>query len=286
MNQVKRQTTEVLASLDRRTREIMGNSSELGVLKDGQVQTELLHKARMRIAVQLQQCLASPGDTLNFGYTSISEYEIDWAALTIAHAMVNPINVNWDVDRYTDKVNLSQPNRDGSATAEPERLKKFFPEAVLGKISVPATIVDRHGKILVVHLPDILTASRIEHLNHITGGLRESLLKTVDPKDVNKCWRDDGYMVLAEGGEFGAGRITVAPAYFMQRRERRVDPLVTSESYKSEKVQQWLAALTTSEVLWNVITGVVAPDLFQASNSAFSQAIKEPQRCWWIPIPF
>jgi hypothetical protein len=34
---------------------------------------------------------------------------------------------------------------------------------------------------------------------------------------------------------------------------------VTSESYKSQKVQQWLAALTTSEVLWNAITGVVAP---------------------------
>ncbi|KAG1846528.1 hypothetical protein C8R48DRAFT_677852 [Suillus tomentosus] len=90
MDQVKSQTTEVLASLDRRTREIMGNSSELGVLKDGQVQTELLHKARMRIAVQLQQCLASPGDTLNFDYILISEYEIDRAALTIARAMVNP----------------------------------------------------------------------------------------------------------------------------------------------------------------------------------------------------
>jgi hypothetical protein len=47
--------------------------------------------------------------------------------------------------------------------------------------------------------------------------LRESLLKTVDPKDVNKSWRDDEYIVPAEGGEFGAGRITVAPAYFMQR---------------------------------------------------------------------
>jgi hypothetical protein len=38
-------------------------------------------------------------------------------------------------------------------------IKKFIPEAVLSKISVPATIVDKHGKILAVHLPDILTAS-------------------------------------------------------------------------------------------------------------------------------
>ncbi|KAG2124327.1 hypothetical protein BD769DRAFT_1669528 [Suillus cothurnatus] len=133
---------------------------------------------------------------------------------------------------------MVNPSKNGSATAELERLKKFFPKVVLSKISVPATIVDKHGKILVVHLPDILTASHIEHLNHITGGLRESLLKTVNPKDVNTSWRDDGYMVPAEGGEFGAGRITVAPAYFMQRQEQQVDPLVTSESYKSQKVQQ------------------------------------------------
>jgi hypothetical protein len=43
-----------------------------------------------------------------------------------------------------------------------------------------------------------------------------------------------------------------------------MDPLVTSESYQTEKVQKWLTALTTSEVLWNAITAVVAPDLFQA----------------------
>ncbi|KAG2115297.1 uncharacterized protein F5147DRAFT_769754 [Suillus discolor] len=190
--------------------------------------------------------------------------------------MVNPINVNWDVDQYADKVNLSQPNRDGSATAEPERLKKFFPEAVLSKISVPTTVIDRQGKFLVVYLSDILTASHIEHLNHITTGLRESLLKTVDPNsDIKKSWRDDGYMVPAERGEFGIGTITVAPAYFMQRWQQLVDPLVTSESYKSEKVQQWLAALTISEVLWNTITRVVAPDLFQAGISAFSEVIKE-----------
>jgi hypothetical protein len=44
----------------------------------------------MRIAVQLQQCLELPGDNLTFDDASISEYEINRAALTIAHAMVNP----------------------------------------------------------------------------------------------------------------------------------------------------------------------------------------------------
>ncbi|KAG1841517.1 hypothetical protein F4604DRAFT_1598138 [Suillus subluteus] len=56
-----------------------------------------------------------------------------------------------------------------------------------------------------------------------------------------------------------------------------MDPLVTSEHYGSEKVQKWLAALTSSEVLWNSITTVVAPDLFQAGVLAFSEVIKKVQ---------
>ncbi|KAG1841756.1 hypothetical protein F4604DRAFT_1690247 [Suillus subluteus] len=106
MDNLKSRTTELSATLGRRVAEIMGNSSELGVLKEGSIETELLHKARMRIAVQLRQCLESSGDNLTFDDGSISEYEIDWAALTIAHAMVNPINIDWDVDRQAQK-NLS-----------------------------------------------------------------------------------------------------------------------------------------------------------------------------------
>ncbi|KAG1893225.1 uncharacterized protein F5891DRAFT_1196677 [Suillus fuscotomentosus] len=282
MDNLKSKTTELVAALTRRVGEIMGNSSELGVLQDGRVETELLHKARMRIAVQLQQCLESPADNSTFNDGSISEYEITRAALTIAHAMVNPINIDWDVDRYADKVKLSPPNLDGLPSAETDRLKKFFPEVVLGKISVPTTVIDRHGKFLVVYLPNILTPSRLEHVNHITVGLRDTLLKSLKNKNT---WRDEGYMVPDGGGEFGAGRITVVPAYFMQRQERLMDPLVTSKSYRSKKVQQWMAALTTSEVLWNAITAVVAPDLFQAGISAFCEVIKEVRRPPKKPTP-
>ncbi|KAG1721505.1 uncharacterized protein EDB91DRAFT_1256484 [Suillus paluster] len=275
---LKSQASEVREALSSRISKILGNSSEMGVLKDGQVVTKLLHKARMRISVHLQICLATLDHT-TFTDTSISEYEIDRAALTIAHAIVNPINVDWDVDRYADRVNLSQPNRDGSATSEPERLKKYFPEAVLGKISTPATLVDRHGRILMVYLPNILSPSRLDYINNATSSLRDSLLDTLPPiSDQKKSWRDDGFVLPEGGGEFGAGRITVSPAYFMQRQERLIDPLVTSESYNSKKVQQWLGALTTSELLWNSITAAVAPDLFESGSSAFSKVVKEVQR--------
>jgi hypothetical protein len=46
MDHLKGRTTELSATLGRRVGEIMGNSSELGVLKEGRIETELLHKAR------------------------------------------------------------------------------------------------------------------------------------------------------------------------------------------------------------------------------------------------
>ncbi|KAG1740736.1 uncharacterized protein EDB91DRAFT_1081836 [Suillus paluster] len=161
---LKSQASEVREALSSRISKILGNSSEMGVLKDGQVVTKLLHKARMRISVHLQICLATLDDT-TFTDTSISEYEIDWATLTIAHAMVNP----------TYEILFLTPCR-------PFWIKK------------------------------------------------------------------------------------------------KVDPLVTSESYNSKKVQKWLGALTTSELLWNSITAAVAPDLFESGSSAFSKVVKEVWR--------
>ncbi|KAG1717872.1 uncharacterized protein EDB91DRAFT_1067226, partial [Suillus paluster] len=41
---------------------------------------------------------------------------------------------------------------------------------------------------------------------------------------------------------------------------------------------KWLAALTTSEFLWNSITAAVAPELFESGFSAFSKVVKEVRR--------
>ncbi|KAG2067042.1 hypothetical protein BDR04DRAFT_1028585, partial [Suillus decipiens] len=73
------------------------------------------------------------------------------------------------------------------------------------------------------------------------------------------------------------GRITVSPAFFMQRHERLQDPMVTSASYKSVEVQEWLAALSATEFFWNAITATSAPDLFEAGTSAITQVVQELQ---------
>ena len=58
-------------------------------------------------------------------------------------------------------------------------------------------------------------------------------------------------------------------------RQRLQDPLVTSSSYASKEVQAWLAALSTTESLWNAITAASMPDLFQAGSAAMSKVLQE-----------
>jgi hypothetical protein len=69
--------------------------------------------------------------------------------------------VTWDAERYGESCKMSPPNPDGLPTTEPERLKKYYPQVELGRISKPATIVDMHGRILTIYLPNILSSSRV-----------------------------------------------------------------------------------------------------------------------------
>lgn len=127
-----------------------------------------------------------------------------------------------------------------------------------------------------------------DYVNYATKGLRNFLLQTIPtPSTTKKPWRSEGFAVPEEGGEFGAGRVTVSPAYFMQRLEvfgqvqftffwliliqRLQDPIVASASYSCVEVQEWLAALSTTEFFWNAITAAVAPDLFAAGANTISK---------------
>ncbi|OAX34287.1 hypothetical protein K503DRAFT_785883 [Rhizopogon vinicolor AM-OR11-026] len=156
----------------------------------------------------------------------VTEDEITHAALTIAFAMLNPrtfmissLNesidicktgyVAWDVEWYADMA------KNGRESKQHEKLRKYFLVSPLGKISVPTTIVDNHGKILVWYLPDIMSPECI----------------------------------------------------------RLQDPLVTSASYSTKKVQDWLDVMSSMEFFWHAVTGAIAPDLFEAGSVAISETL-------------
>lgn len=53
--------------------------------------------------------------------------------------------------------------------------------------------------------------------------------------------------------------------------QRLVDPLVTSASYSSDSVQNWLVDMSNSEYFWNAITVTIAPQLYQAGSDSISK---------------
>ncbi|KAG1732856.1 uncharacterized protein EDB91DRAFT_1084601 [Suillus paluster] len=292
MNQLTSESTKLRVALTTRIKAIMRDSAATSVIKGKIVQSHLLNKARQRIGLELNHCLAT-ADVRSDKNSSISNYEINRAALTIAHAVVNPYYVDWDASRFADMVKASTPSAGGSLS-ETERLQKYFAAAKIGKISAPATIVDREGNIVTIYLPNILSPFRVDCVNSATKALRNLLLRSIPSSSDKSSWRSQGFVMPEEGGEFGAGRITVSPAYFMQRHEvlvkstclaafdtfwqqRLQDPMVTSASYKSVEVQEWLAALSTTEFFWNAITAASAPDLFKAGATAISRVVQELQ---------
>lgn len=78
----------------------------------------------------------------------------------------------------------------------------------------------------------------------------------------------------------------------MNLKQRLQDPLVTSASYSSVQVQEWLTAISTTESFWNAITAAAAPGLFQAGAAAISavlqklssEFVKSPAMSQWPSI--
>lgn len=61
------------------------------------------------------------------------------------------------MDRFAEMAKASVPNSDGPLSNS-DQLQKYFSVAAISKISEPATIVDRQGKILTIYLPNILSS--------------------------------------------------------------------------------------------------------------------------------
>jgi hypothetical protein len=71
--------------------------------------------------------------------------------------------VDWDCDRFAQAVKggTSRP----AGTSQPKNLEKFYNMTKLGAVDKPATIVDRHGKIILWYLPNILQSDHVVSLS-------------------------------------------------------------------------------------------------------------------------
>ena len=67
----------------------------------------------------------------------------------------------WDIARVADFVKGTIVTATGQPTGNDLTFPNYFPDAGLGYIQDPATIVDRHGRVITWHLPGILSRARV-----------------------------------------------------------------------------------------------------------------------------
>lgn len=103
-------------------------------------------------------------------------------ALTVAYALSNPckffffflrgvvfvmvfdllsVQTDWDVERLADRVKNTRPQSENGTSVEDDRLAKYFENPRFGEFNEPATMLDRHGRIILWYLPLIFSRYRV-----------------------------------------------------------------------------------------------------------------------------
>jgi hypothetical protein len=147
---------------------------------------------------------------------------------------------NWDVTRLADRVKNSR-RVDEDVSAEDMSLAKYFENPELGEFTLPATVLDRHGRIMVWYLPYIFSPHRVvcasavlirstkchsltdvqTDLNDGTKVLRPQLdsMMQLCAKNIKSSWRDSTFYPPLDGGEFGAGVLNMSPGWFQRLQD-------------------------------------------------------------------
>ena len=71
-----------------------------------------------------------------------------------------PDHTDWDVEQYADKVKNTKVAKDGGMICD-VNLRSYFRPAIFGEVTKPATILDRHDRIVLWNLPGILCPGRV-----------------------------------------------------------------------------------------------------------------------------
>ena len=82
-------------------------------------------------------------------------------------------SANWDYDRFVEASETRRKNQ------------KFFEQVHMGEVTKPATVVDKHGKILIWYLPGLLLPHHVVCSVFSAGSL--SFLLTLCSGRVKQC---------------------------------------------------------------------------------------------------
>ena len=133
------------------------------------------------------------------------------------------------------------PSPDGDTATEDARLAKYFENPQLGDFDEPATILDRHGRIMVWYLPFIFSMYRVVRVSinpiqlmdclssiylqtDLNGGTKilrpqlDSVMQSFSTTD-STSWRRSKFDPPPDGGEFGAGVLDMSPGWFQRLQD-------------------------------------------------------------------
>ncbi|KAF8148836.1 hypothetical protein B0H34DRAFT_805257 [Crassisporium funariophilum] len=198
--------------------------------------------------------------------------EVDLALDVIARAFHHSVSTDWDAQRYAD---LIGPKNNGiSGDQEATMFKSFKPIRTDHLEITPSTIADRHGKLLVWYLPNILSPERQESMFSDLKHL-ERMIKVDAGKSAN--WRSGPDYFHPIGGGLKPGTFNISPAWFEQGHETEEHHLkVSSDLLKDNCISEWLEKCTLPFALIGGILSIIQPELFEAGQRALRQLASAP----------
>ncbi|KAI0943983.1 hypothetical protein AcV7_001922 [Taiwanofungus camphoratus] len=156
-------------------------------------------------------------------------------------------------------------------------------------IKTPVTVVDQHGKILVWHLPDVLSP---EHQIWDNSAMLNQVLKSHHPQSEGN-WRmkSEYYMNEDQCEQFLPGCINLSPAWFQQGHESMsFNPEICSVLKKPDSVSRvWLQRMRETSALIGGIMSIIHPELYRSGMASLRgmqwlPGVNEVLKEWHLPF--
>ncbi|KAI0926586.1 hypothetical protein AcV7_005481 [Taiwanofungus camphoratus] len=189
-------------------------------------------------------------------------------SVKLAEAYMTRLTVSWDIGAYVEQLT---PQISGFNKAQEARISEQFPplfDDPMPVIKTPVTVVDQHEKILVWHLPDVLSP---EHQIWDDSAMLNQVLKSHHPQSEGN-WRikSEYYMNEDQCEQFLPGCINLSPAWFQQGHESMsFNPEVCSVLKKPDSVSRiWLQRMRETSALIGGILSIIHPELYRSGMAS------------------
>ncbi|KAF8075769.1 hypothetical protein FPV67DRAFT_1664101 [Lyophyllum atratum] len=196
------------------------------------------------------------------------------ALQVISRALLNPIYLSWDIERYAETAPAMRP--------------QLFQHRELGHIDAPATIVDRSGIIVLWYLPNVLPR-RVQDQLFGASALLNDLLNASVKESRLSSWRvaEDSYRypALSEPTVM-PGAVNFSSGWYGTGHSSKSSSLKPSLNLREfASAEEWLQEIAPAEIILNSILSITHPHLYDDASTALSKIREIPETqniasCW------